>query len=124
VNNYRILITGSRDWTDLAVIRNAILSESIKTSEQVTVVHGGARGADFLAGRVADELKLDVEVYKADWDTYGKAAGFIRNDKMVKLGADVCLAFIKNNSKGATMCATLADQQGIPVKIWREDASR
>jgi hypothetical protein len=115
----RILITGSRDWGDLASIRNAILSESMKTRDNVVIVHGGARGADYLAGRVADELKLDVEVYKADWDTYGKRAGYIRNDKMVNLGADICLAFIRNESKGATMCAELAEKAGIPVKVWR-----
>ncbi len=121
MNNYRILITGSRNWDDILSIRNAILNESMKTRDNVVVVHGGARGADYLAGRVADELKLDVEVYKADWNTYGKAAGFVRNDKMVKLGADVCLAFIKNNSAGATMCADLAEKAGIPVKTWRYD---
>jgi putative aminopeptidase FrvX len=120
-DNYRILITGSRDWYDPIPIRNAIINECIKTKYNVVIVHGGARGADYLAWKIADELQLDVEVYKADWDTYGKAAGFVRNDKMVKLGADVCLAFIKNSSAGATMCADLAEKAGIPVKTWRYD---
>lgn len=115
----RILITGSRDWDDLNCIYNAIYKEHIGSEKNTVVVHGGARGADYLAGRVADTLKLDIEVYKADWDTYGKAAGFVRNDKMVNLGADVCLAFIRNESKGATMCAELAEKAGIPVKVWR-----
>lgn len=115
----RVLVTGSRDWTDATVISRAL--SSISTDEQITVVHGGAKGADILAGQFAQHLGYSVEVHEADWDTYGKRAGYIRNKKMVDLGADLCLAFIKNNSKGATICLDLADKAGIPTKVWRLD---
>ena len=115
----RVLVTGSRNWTDATVISRAL--SSIPTDEQITVVHGGAKGADSLAGQFAQHLGYSVEVHEADWDTYGKRAGYIRNKKMVDLGADLCLAFIKNNSKGATICLDLADKAGIPTKVWRLD---
>ena len=115
----RILITGSRDWTDATVIYNALSSISIKEGEQVTVIHGGARGADYLAGQFAHHLGYNVEVHEADWDTYGKRAGYIRNKKMVDLGADLCLAFIKNNSKGATHCSNAAMNADIPTRVFR-----
>lgn len=118
----RILITGSRDWSDRVAIARAIRQEWLDADRpyRVTVIHGGARGADYLAGIYAKSMNFNVEEYKADW-SLGKRAGYIRNQEMVDAGADVCLAFIRNKSKGATMCAELAQQAGIPTKIWRQD---
>lgn len=124
----RILVTGSRDWTDVHLIIKA-LCESIHAKglrpddfPEVTVVHGGAKGADRIAGYYAQNVFMKEEYHPADWNQYGKSAGYVRNKHMVNLGADVCLAFIKNNSKGATMCAGLAEKAGIPVQYFREDS--
>jgi hypothetical protein len=117
----RILVTGSRDWSDKVAIANAIRQAWIDADKpyRVTVIHGGARGADYIAGVFANRMRFDVEVHEADW-SIGKQAGYIRNKEMVDAGADVCLAFIRNESKGATMCADLAEKAGIPTKIWRQ----
>lgn len=45
------------------------------------LVHGGASGADQLAGSIARAMGIPVRVFKANWDTYGKAAGHRRNEK-------------------------------------------
>lgn len=111
----RILITGSRDWEDKGAVFSALLNAA-KQETDVTLVHGGASGADTIAARWGEHFGWTVEAHPADWAQYGKRAGFIRNDHMVKLGADICLAFIKNNSRGATMTAGLADKAGIPVR--------
>lgn len=122
----RILITGSRTWTNLIEIEEAMIkgyndlrdAGLVPDGERVTIVHGGALGADMLAGMVARELRhlFDEEVHPAQWAVYGKRAGFLRNKEMVDAGADLCLAFIRNDSKGATMCAALADDASIPVR--------
>lgn len=108
----RILITGSRDWTDAATIEAALLE--FDKSWDVTLMSGACpTGADALCEEFAHAAGWKVEVYPADWDAYGKKAGFIRNAEMVNMGADVCIAFIKNESKGATMTRDLAMKAGI-----------
>lgn len=125
----RVLITGSRDWDDYDQMFSTLqrVYASLKDRNPV-LVHGAAKGADSAAAAIWTRLGGTTEAHPADWKTHQadctpacksrsicKRAGFARNDKMVKLGATLCVAFIKNNSKGATMCAMLADKAGIPV---------
>lgn len=114
----RILVTGSRDWTDPECVEDAIMYETLHSEPPYMIVHGACpTGADAHADRVAHEyVDLMVERHPADWKTHGKAAGFRRNAEMVALGADICLAFIKNGSKGATHTADLAEKAGIPTR--------
>lgn len=118
---YRVLITGSRTWDDEDTIREAIGSiVAAQGPENVVVVHGACpRGADHIADRIASRWGggMTVERHPADW-AYGRSAGFIRNADMVRRGADICLAFIKDGSRGATHCAGLAEKAGIPVTRW------
>ena len=111
----RILITGSRDWTDVDLIFDALNAVLGKVGTDITVVHGGARGADNLAGTWASIHEITEEIHRADWEKHGKRAGMVRNAVMVNKGADICLAFIRNESPGATMAAGLAEKAGIPV---------
>jgi hypothetical protein len=108
----RILVTGSRDWDDIATVLNALIVAS--NGQPVTVVHGACpTGADKIADDLCAAFRVPAERHPADWGKYGKRAGFVRNAEMVALGADVCLAFIRNGSKGATMTADLAERAGI-----------
>jgi YspA, cpYpsA-related SLOG family len=121
----RILITGSRTWTDYETISNAINDVWLTHGRPygTIVVHGNARGADYLAGVAAKRKGFEVETHPVsneEWKIKGLSAGHQRNANMVDLGADVCLAFIKNESNGATGCAALAEKAGIPTHIWRE----
>lgn len=117
----RILITGSRNWDDGDAIRRAISTwgRGVGVHPQaVTVVHGGARGADSLAAAIARDLGCHIEEHRADWDTYGRSAGHRRNAEMVNAGADVCLAFPLGASPGTRGCMRLAKAAGIPVFVY------
>ena len=116
----RVLVTGSRELTEYFTVAEALNSAWPPDVGTLTVVHGGARGADSLAARwckTMRELGYDVieEVHEADWVKHGKAAGIIRNQKMVSLGADVCLAFPRGKSRGTRDCIARAENYMIPV---------
>jgi hypothetical protein len=116
---YRILVTGSRDWDDYDMVRDN-LATAIFQRVPAVIVHGACpSGADAIAAwwvRQNRILDLTEERHPADWKANGKAAGPIRNAHMVSLGADLCLAFIRNGSRGASHTAALAERAGIPTR--------
>jgi hypothetical protein len=118
VKPYRILITGSRDWTDRDAL-NIALADTVRpipAHQDIVIVHGAARGADTMADQWARIYGATIERHPANWQLNGKRAGFIRNQLMVNLGADICLAFIKDGSRGASHTAGLAEAAGIPTR--------
>ncbi|WP_181785368.1 SLOG family protein [Streptomyces phytophilus] len=126
---YRVLVTGSRDWADADPIRHALTTAWLRHTGTFIVVHGACpTGADWIASDWVTNLhegelgaNVTEEPHPADWRPGGKfdrAAGFRRNADMVALGANLCLAFIRNSSRGATHTANLADRAGIPVRLW------
>jgi len=124
---YRVLVTGSRDWANAELVwaaLNDVRDEALTAGRQLVVVHGACpRGADADAAHWAEigsqfATWIKAEAHPADWALNGKAAGFIRNAEMVRLGADLCLAFIRNGSRGASHTARLAEEAGIPVRRW------
>jgi len=124
--SYRVLVTGSRDWPDAEQVRRELDTELLNVVDSgddvLTVIHGNCpTGADSQAGmwakeRIAQGYPVEVEHHPADWDQFGKRAGFIRNEKMVSLGANVCLAFVYNGSNGASHTRDLAKRAGIPTQ--------
>ncbi len=124
MTSYRILITGSRTWPDKMRLWSEIEKVVAAKNEhdfRVIIVHGTAPGADSMAGELAKFKEWSEERHPADWEKYGRRAGFVRNKEMVDLGADVCIGFVHNNSRGASMTVDLAQKAGIPTLVIRED---
>lgn len=85
------------------------------------LVHGACRGADVMAVDVWSEMGGVHEPHPADWGAHGKSAGPIRNQAMVDLGADVCLAFPTPSSRGTIHCMNAAKAAHIPVREFTEE---
>lgn len=77
------LVAGSRTITDYNYIKET-LDYFLQNKTEITIVSGGARGVDSLAERYAKERNYGLKIFPADWDRYGKQAGYIRNDEMHK----------------------------------------
>lgn len=112
----RILITGSRHWTDRETVMAALVGEW-SGPDGVLVSGACPTGADRMAEEMWEFLGGVVQRHPADWDRYGKKAGPIRNQEMVDLGADICLAFPLPDSRGTVDCVKRARAAGIPVRL-------
>ena len=116
---FRVLVTGSREWDDMQELRYALIHATALRLDSAVIVHGACpSGADAMAAEWAHDYGVPAEEHPADWDGYGKSAGFVRNAEMVSLGADLCLAFYKQGAgnKGTDHCASQAERAGIPVR--------
>lgn len=122
----RLLVTGSRTWDDWqtieVVLRSAWAALSRNGEHRVVLVNGNANGADRLAARIWRMNGLSVETHPAQWRPYGiynPFAGKARNQRMVDLGADRALAFLRAESSGTLDCIDRIRAAGIPLMVIR-----
>lgn len=116
----KILICGSRDWTDPTPIYRRV--EQLPAGS--LVIEGGADGADKLAWAAATRANLfvaEVEVPGVFWrrDVYGKRAGHLRNSAMLELGPELVIAFTTKNppTPGTANMMMQARERGVPVEL-------
>lgn len=121
----RILVTGSRDWTDRATIADALLIawSDLGRPEDAILVQGECHlgGADQIAAEIWRGLGFPVEGHPAEMGPDGHVLGPKRNAHMVSLGADLCLAFPLPSSRGTINCMELATEAGIPVRVFEHE---
>ncbi len=112
---FTILVTGSRIWSDKQAVRDALM-RNVRGNDGILIVHGGAKGADKLAGEVAREMGWRCKVYAPDWHKHKHAAGPIRNSEMLeKEKIDLVIAFPKGEAKGTRDMIKKAKQKGLTV---------
>lgn len=133
MTDFRVFVTGSRDWPNRQTIRDALYGAATEAvlsgADALVVVHGYADGADADAHEWCDDnpailfdgeiLPVIEEIHRAAWKLQGRGAGFIRNQRMAKRLINRCLAFIHRNSKGASHALGCAEKAGVPSRVWR-----
>lgn len=115
----RILVCGGRDFGDgdrvVAELHDLQVWGDLTGNPVEVVIHGKARGADTLADKAAGLLNIPTEVYPAEWDKYGKRAGYIRNQQMLDEGKpDLVVAF--PGGRGTAMMVDIARKAGVKVR--------
>jgi YspA, cpYpsA-related SLOG family len=110
----RVLVCGGRSFDDLPLL-DRTLDELHAGRPITTVIHGGAAGADTMAHFWAGAAGVPIDVYLARWKEHGKAAGPIRNQRMLDEGKpDLVVAF--PGGRGTADMIRRAERAGVPVR--------
>ena len=129
----RLLICGSRLWVDERAIEQQI---RLTRHELEVVIEGEAPGADTIARRMAERYGVPVLPFPADWRAHGRAAGPIRNERMLREGRPtLVVAFtdhFQNPRSGTRHMCRIAAEAGLPVTLvehafdgcWSRDLAR
>lgn len=121
---FKVIVAGGRDFADYALLKQKLdYALKNKVTESITIVSGAARGADKLGERYAKERGYEIDSHPANWDRYGKSAGYIRNKEMAQ-NADALMAFWDGKSKGTKHMIDLAEQYGLKVIVINYGASQ
>ena len=124
---FYLLIAGSRnynDYSEFCSVTDYILEDARKNGYRIVIVSGGAKGADTLARKYARENHLKLMEFPADWDGFGKQAGYIRNKEMHryiyrhKNRGCLCFWSLKEYSKGTRHNFQLAFEKRTPLAVY------
>lgn len=114
----KLIIAGSRDFKNYELLCERCDEFLIphRNDIAITIVSGGARGADGLGEKYAREMNYKLMVFPANWNQHGKKAGVIRNEEMAKC-ADALIAFWDGESRGTKNMIGLAKRYKLLIKV-------
>jgi hypothetical protein len=110
----KTIIAGSRTIDDYNIIKNAIQCSQFNITQ---VICGGARGADLLGKKWGKENGMPVIDFPANWEAFGKRAGYLRNVEMAKHG-DALIAIWDGVSKGTKHMIDIALARKLKVFVY------
>ena len=124
-NELRIIVAGSRDFNDYELLKKSaieIITKKTMLPDLTRIISGGARGADTLGERFANEMGLEISRFIPDWDGLGKRAGYVRNAEMAKFAVEddndgMLIAFWDGQSRGTKHMIDLAKRYGLEVHV-------
>lgn len=127
--DFYLLIAGSRTYENYDEMKEKtdyMLSTKVSQGFNIHIVSGGARGADSLAKRYAQEYGYQYHEFPADWHTYGKSAGYVRNREMHVFISQFpfrgVLCFWDGQSKGTAHNFELCKSYNNPLRIYKYQA--
>ena len=115
----KLIIAGSHSFRDYQLLCQTLAPDKSRITQVLT---GGARGAAQLGYRWAWKHQVKHQLFRADWERFGKSAGVRRNHQMAQAG-DMLLAFWDGQSPGTRHMITCMQQRGKPVVVIRTDAT-
>ena len=113
---FNVIIAGGRNFDDYLALKK-YCDHLLQNKSEVIIISGKANGADKLSEQYAKEKNFPIAEFPANWNAYGKAAGFKRNKEM-GIYADALIAFWDCKSKGTKHMIDTAKFKDIPTKIF------
>ena len=113
---FRVIIAGTRTFDDYDLLCKYVDIKLSNICQSIEIVSGGARGADALGERYAKDRGYKLRVFPADWNKYGKRAGYLRNVQMAEY-ADALIAFWDGKSRGTANMIAEARALGLLVGV-------
>lgn len=122
----KIVVCGSRTWQEkekLERLLDWVYAGSLWTERDFILIQGGARGADLMAGDWAErrmefnDFVIEHIQMDADWELYGRSAGFRRNIQMLEQEPDLVIAFWDGESKGTMHTVEEARKRNIETWV-------
>jgi hypothetical protein len=107
----KTIIAGSRSFSDYELLRSVCDEYEI-----MEIVSGTARGADLLGEQYGKEKGIPIKQFPADWNKWGKRAGFLRNVQMAEYGERL-IAFWDGESSGTWMMIDEARKRKLEVRV-------
>ena len=102
----KLAVVGSRDFNDYGLLKSKL--DAIHKRKPITlIISGGAKGADSLSEKWAKENNIETLIFIPDWNKFGKRAGFLRNEDIIK-NSDAVVACWDGKSKGTKHSIDLA----------------
>ena len=112
----KLIIAGGREFNDYELLQKAMLDHFPNIGKDDSIICGDARGADSLGNRFGIENQIPVEHFPAQWDTFGKSAGYRRNEEMARHATHL-LAFWDGQSKGTLHMINIATNKKLAVIV-------
>lgn len=112
---YIVIFTGAREYTPSWKIKDKVADLNRIYPGLFIKVGDCPTGVDLIVRQSCEAFNIPGKVFMAEWKKYGRAAGPKRNHDMVESGADLCLAYPNEASKGTKDCAEYAASRFIPV---------
>lgn len=116
----KLIIAGSRNFDNYELaekIINFYIEKNKVNTKELEIISGGAKGADKLGERYAEEHNIKLTRCKANWSKYGKQAGMVRNSKMAK-ESDALIAFWDGMSRGTKNMIETALRRKLDVYVY------
>ena len=117
---FKVIIAGSRDFNNYRLLKEKC-DKILQNKSNIEIVSGTSRGADLLGEKYAKENNYIINRFPANWNHYGKSAGYLRNKQMAEYG-DALICFWDGKSRGTLHMINLAQEYNLQIRIIKYDS--